>query len=85
VQILHIRIKISPNPCRDKLSIIIDTKNSGQYYFEVLNINGEIIEKMIIQNGTSIINCEKYKKGIYLCKIKNFKNRIIKIEKVIIL
>lgn len=75
-------IKVYPNPCRTSLYINIGTKVKEDYYLEIYNYSGIVIEEKIIRNGLSEIDCSGYKKGIYLLKFTDSENKIVKIEKV---
>ena len=73
-------IKIYPNPSTGKLYIEMDNyKNSIIYFYDV---TGKIIANEIPNQRKSILNIEKFDKGIYLLKIQKSKKtyyiRIIK-------
>jgi PKD repeat protein len=62
---------IYPNPVSEGATITIRTNFTGESFLYVYNINGQLVEKMIVRKGISIINTEKLKQGIYYLKLMN--------------
>jgi hypothetical protein len=73
---------IIPNPTFGIFKINSDV-NISDYYMQIIDINGKLIEEFKIQSNHSTIDISKYPKGIYTLIMKNDKtivnNKIIKL------
>jgi hypothetical protein len=68
-------ISVVPNPTTDILNIKISDKNIAQKVELVLmNIQGEIIDKLILYEHNKSISLAKYSKGIYFLKLSTINN-----------
>ncbi len=76
-------IKIQPNPFSSCLSISYDGNLKDSYYLEIFNCEGKMIDKKNITETTYKVDCSNFNKGIYLLKITDLNQNILKIEKVI--
>ena len=61
----------------------IGSDYQGEYYLEIFNYEGKLTDKKTLTSGSSIIESRHYKNGIYLFKITDDKQKILKIEKII--
>ncbi|WP_010181219.1 carbohydrate-binding protein [Aquimarina agarilytica] len=76
---LDLGIKIYPNPAKEFIIIEGGTFNKA---YRILNLNGKVIKKGILEK-TNSINCESIPRGMYLLEFRNVENQeIIQIEKV---
>ncbi|MFA5417977.1 MAG: T9SS type A sorting domain-containing protein [Bacteroidales bacterium] len=76
-------IKIHPIPFSSCFSISYDGNLKDSYYLEIFNCEGKMIDKKTITETTYKVDCSNYKNGIYLLKITDLNQRILKIEKII--
>ncbi len=74
---------IYPVPFNTKYCIEAKNYNGKDYYLEVFNTEGILIDKKILHNYFSEIDCSRYKTGQYMFKISDDKHNILKVEKVI--
>lgn len=63
----EIVMQVSPNPVSNYLKMHLST---GQFDLSVMNIQGEIMEKTIVQDG-SLLDFTDFEKGIYFIRIEN--------------
>jgi len=75
-------IKIYPNPFSTNFSISSNIKLKD-FYLEIFNCEGKMIEKKTITEIDCKVDCSNYKNGIYLLKITDKNQKIFKIEKII--
>lgn len=61
-------IKVYPNPATDKINVVV--KNKTENELMVYDINGKLIYQNKI-NTSSVINTEKWSRGIYFVKVSN--------------
>ncbi len=66
-------ITFFPNPVKNNLTIKLKSKNNNKV--EIFNLQGQLVETILIKGDTFEHNFSNYKKGIYLIKIgdENFK------------
>jgi hypothetical protein len=76
-------IKIHPNPFSRNFSITYNGNLTDPYYLEIFNFEGKMIDKKTIAETIYNVDCSHYKNGIYLFKINDSNQRIIRIEKVL--
>ena len=76
-------IKIHPNPFSRSFSISYDGNLKDFYYLEIYNCEGKMIDKKTISETTYKVDFSNYKNGIYLLKIIDLRQRILKTEKII--
>ena len=69
---------VYPNPGTNLLNIKTDNKNLD---FELININGQIVIRQIINNNLKTINTESLKSGMYFFRLINNKNKTIETGK----
>ena len=74
-------ILIYPNPFRN--TIIIENKKQALLTLEIYNSNGLLLEKKIIESKISKHDFGNYKNGLYLFKISDKNQKILRIEKLI--
>lgn len=75
-------IKIHPNPFRTNFSISSNIKLKD-FYLEIFNCEGKMIDKKTITETDCKVDCSNYKNGVYLLKITDRNQKIFKIEKLI--
>ncbi len=63
----EITLEFYPNPVKDKVSIITESKN---LYLEVFDMFGKKMEQLSLEN-TNILNMLNYSSGVYILKIGN--------------
>jgi Secretion system C-terminal sorting domain len=76
-------IKIYPNPFSTDLGIDVGLQKPETLNLEIFNATGNLIERRKLQSGFSNIDCSSFENGIYLFKITDMENEIVKIEKVL--
>jgi len=77
-------IQAWPNPVITNLNIKIDGKPFTDISYQVLDLNGQLIENIRIVSSNTIINMQKYPSGIYIVNViysnkKSVKFKIIKL------
>ena len=77
-------IQAWPNPVITNLNIKIDGKPFTDISYQVLDLNGQLIENNRIVSSNTIINMQKYPSGIYIVNViysnkKSVKFKIIKL------
>jgi endoglucanase len=82
----QLKVNIFPNPASEKVQISINSLTSGNLSISIFNLTGQKIESIYdnkISAGENnftwnLTNDKKVPNGIYLCKIKNNNQEIIK-------
>lgn len=69
-------IMIHPNPCKDK--IIITSNSSNIKSIQIISINGTLVLSGKFQESIKEINCSSLSKGIYIAKINNGEELIVR-------
>jgi hypothetical protein len=77
-------IQAWPNPVSSNLFIKIDGKPITEAFYQVLDLNGQLIESNRIVSSNATIDMQKYRSGIYIVNIiylnkKSVKFKIIKL------
>ena len=75
-------ISIYPNPTNNILNVEISNNNISDIRIELINVHGQLIKELIIENNMSEINVTDFAPGVYYLKINSESN--IFIEKVVI-
>jgi len=76
-------IQIHPNPFSRSFSISYDGNFKYFYYLEIFNYEGKMIDKETITENNYKVDCSNYENGVYLLKITDLNQRILKTEKII--
>jgi hypothetical protein len=71
-------IKVYPNPGTNQLNIKTDNKELN---FELININGQVVIRQMLDNNHKTINTESQKSGMYFYRLIDNKNKTIKTGK----
>lgn len=79
-----IDIKIFPNPTYGNLNIL-NIPDDKTYTINIINMNGQLIDKFDFSSSTNPIALEGIGNGIYIIKVISAKNKIIKQQKLIII
>ena len=66
----NIEINLYPNPSRANLNIVMSTFISPTN-FEILDINGEVVKKFVMNSNKYFLNIDTLSKGFYLLKFYN--------------
>lgn len=69
---------IYPNPGTNQLNI---KTNDSEMSFELLNLNGQVVIRQMLDNNGSIINTVAIKSGMYFYRLIDKKNKIIETGK----
>jgi len=78
----NVNFHVFPNPTRDKIIISIKGKKSP-FHLKLFNTNGELLlTKNNVTNETSL-NMKNYKAAIYILRITDNRNNIIKMFKIV--
>jgi hypothetical protein len=64
----NINFSLYPNPSNDNLTITVSDNKKLDYY-EIINITGKIIDKVIINDKTFKVETKNLREGIYLVRI----------------
>ena len=77
-------IQAWPNPVINNLFIKIDGNPVTDISYQVLDLNGQLVEKNKIVSSNTIINMQKYQSGVYVVNIiySNKKSLYFKIIKI---
>ena len=79
-EIIHNAIRLLPNPAKDML--VLQSNEIGNYFIEVYDMMGLLIEKDPI-NTNENISVGHLKRGVYIFKIFN-QNDLVQIQKIIL-
>lgn len=79
----QIDIKMYPNPFTNNINISIDNNFTGDFYLDIYSCEGILIDKRMLPTNSSLIDCSHFNKGIYLFKLTDDKQNILKIDKLI--
>ncbi len=71
-------ISVYPNPANDVVQISIKDANINGLTAQVYDISGKLIQAQTIRNTITQINISKLEKGIYILKIGNTTQRLVK-------
>jgi len=69
-------INISPIPCHDVLNISFKNTPSYKHKLLIFNLNGRLLQKLILKNKKTILNVENLKTGHYILLIEDSKYNI---------
>jgi hypothetical protein len=69
---------VYPNPGSNQLNIKINNKELN---FELINLNGQVVIRQIVNNNLNIINTESLKSGIYFYRLIDKKTKAIETGK----
>lgn len=65
-------ILLSPNPTSDYLNIYIESVSRVEYYFDIIDISGKVVQKDIMMNTSNkIIDINNISSGVYFLRSKN--------------
>jgi uncharacterized protein (TIGR02145 family) len=73
-------LTLSPNPVQDFVSILVDSKLIGEE-FTIVDQLGAIVLKGIIKSDKMEIDLSKYSSGMYLFRLNNYSDKVIRILK----
>jgi hypothetical protein len=76
-------IKIHPNPFCNSFFISYDGNLTDSYYLEIFNCDGKMLDKKTITANSFEVDFSNYQTGIYLLRIIDINQRILKTEKII--
>lgn len=69
---------VYPNPGNNQLNIKI---NSKELYFELININGQVVIRQIVNDNQKTINTESLQSGMYFFKLTDKENKTVETGK----
>lgn len=76
-----INFSISPNPCKDKIQLVINKFERFDYMAHIMDLTGKILLEEKITQPNTTIDIQSLAKGIYLLKIANEKS--LSVQKII--
>lgn len=79
----EISVNIFPNPSLDNLTIQVNTSNKGIYYYHIIDANGKVLEKGIIENELTSVNINNFISSVYFISIMDIENKIIQTLKFV--
>ena len=69
-------ISIYPNPCNEKL--VIESYEYQNTLVEIFNIQGQLVQSVLLQSFQTILPISQLAKGVYLVQVKNKKGVMVK-------
>ena len=69
---------VYPNPGTNLLNI---KSTCNEMEFELININGQVVIRQMLDNNCSVINAESIKSGIYFYRLIDKKNKTVETGK----
>ena len=69
-------ITIYPNPAKSEVILELKKNNITNGTIEIINMNGQVIKKVIVRSRKTIINIDELDKGIYTINIKTDKGLV---------
>jgi hypothetical protein len=76
-------IRIFPNPVRNNLTISIAEFQSPALTFTLFDLNGRVMQTVLLEYGDNLMNMTALNPGIYFYRITD-QERIIKIDKIVV-
>ena len=77
--------QIFPNPCINKLLIILELNKNEEYLLEIYNLNGILIDQLKMQGKSSKeLNCRTFKNGTYFFNLMDKNKKIISKRQIVI-
>ncbi len=76
-------VRIYPNPASDQINVELIPENNTQYYFEILSIKGQLVNRTKISRSFSTVNTKAFANGTYLYQVKA-NNNVMSTGKIII-
>ncbi len=76
-------IKVFPNPVRNNLTISITGFQSPALTFTLFDLNGRVMQTVLLEYGDNLMNMTALNPGIYFYRITD-QGRIIKIDKIVV-
>ena len=76
---IKLEMSVYPNPTIDQLNLQVtdnDLIDTASLQYQLIDVNGKLIESKIISNSISKISCVKLKASIYFLTITQNKSRI---------
>lgn len=71
-------VKIFPNPTKDFIYVSLSNKASRLSQLQVLDIHGRLIAQQKVQEGLHQVNLANMNSGVYLIKVSDGRNSVIK-------
>jgi len=65
------QIKIYPNPCFQKLTIAIDSKDFSELSIKLFDLLGNLVFEQVSYNKQVEINVSDFGKGVYFVQLQN--------------
>jgi hypothetical protein len=73
-------LTLSPNPVEDVVSILVDSKLIGEE-FTIIDQLGAIVLKETLKSEKTEIDLSKYSSGMYLFRLTNYSEKVIRVLK----
>ncbi len=71
-------IMMFPNPARDRLNLLINEVHAEEIYINILNSQGQLIQKLKFENQTNIsLDLQNLNSGYYQLMVNDGKNEIV--------
>ncbi len=77
-------LSIYPNPANNNINIILPSDNVATYQIECCDIQGKVINTVMISSNNAIMNTTTFTNGIYILRITNVATNEKNYKKVII-
>ena len=78
VNLLSNMFEIYPNPSNEQITIEAEKNNFKNVTVEIINTEGQLIQKFSLQDSKTLINLNKLTGGVYTIKIKTDKGVVVK-------
>jgi len=74
---------IYPNPIKNTVSISTSQGKEKIYLLEVISSTGKLLEKKLIGNEMTKLDCTNYPAGLFLFRFTNLETGVVSLEKAI--
>lgn len=75
-------VKMYPNPANDYITL--DNISGQEATLDVLNVAGQLLDKVSLQDGRTIVSTSKYPSGLYFCMVRNSAGVLVQQQRLII-
>ncbi|MDD4848506.1 MAG: T9SS type A sorting domain-containing protein [Bacteroidales bacterium] len=80
---ITLQATVFPNPTSDYLTLAIDTENTNvQYELFLLNVNGQLLQKIETTDSHTILDISSVAEGIYFLRVQS-QNQVLKSFKIV--
>jgi hypothetical protein len=69
---------VYPNPAKDILYLNLDPALAGEYFVEIVNINGQVVSSARLVNNNTAVSLNGLSNGNYFIRLYNDRVKLVK-------